>query len=49
MIKNRSLGGLFCRILIKLSGDPKKYSCLTKRKMHNRREIFKTEICLDYQ
>ena len=27
----------------------KKYSCLTKRKMHNRGRILKNEVCLDYQ
>ena len=32
-----------------LPGDPKKYSCLIKRKMHNRRRIFKNQLFLDYQ
>ena len=30
-------------------GDPKKYFCLTKRKMHNKRGIFKIKIGLNYQ
>ena len=30
-------------------GDLKKYSCFIKRKMHNKRVIFKIETCLDYQ
>ena len=30
-------------------GDPKKYSCLIKRKMHNERGIFKIKIVLNYQ
>ena len=32
-----------------LPGDPKKYSCLIKRKMHNKRDIFKIEKFLNYQ
>ena len=32
-----------------IPGDPKKYSCLIKRKMNNKREIFKLKIVLDYQ
>ena len=32
-----------------IPGDPKKYFCLIKRKMHNKRGIFKTEKRLDYQ
>ena len=32
-----------------LPGDPKKYFCLIKRKMHNRRGVLKHEICLNYQ
>ena len=32
-----------------LSGDQKKYSCLIKRKMHNKRGIFKIEIVFNYQ
>ena len=34
---------------IHIPGNPKKYSCLIKTKMHNIREILKTEIFLDYQ
>ena len=30
--------------MVYLPGDPKKYSCFIKRKIHNKREIFKTEI-----
>ena len=30
-------------------GDPKKYSCLIKHKMHNKRGIFKNKIVLNYQ
>ena len=36
-----------CGILV--PGDPKKYSCLINRKMHNKRGIFKIEILLNYQ
>ena len=32
-----------------LPGDPKKYSCLIKRKTHNKREILKIKIVLNYQ
>ena len=31
------------------TGDSKKYSFLSKRKMHNRVLIFESEIFLDYQ
>ena len=30
-------------------GDPRKYSCLIKCKMHNKREIFKIEAVLNYE
>ena len=30
-------------------GDPKKYSCLIKRKMNNKRGIFKIKIGLNYE
>ena len=33
---------------VKIPGDPKKYSCLIKHKMHNRRGIFKIKIALNY-
>ena len=29
-----------------IPGDPKKYSCLMKRKMHNKRRMYKIEIFL---
>ena len=32
-----------------LPGNPKKYSCLIKNKMHNKREIFKIKIVLNCQ
>ena len=32
-----------------LPGDPEKYSCLIKHKMHNKREILINEKCLDNQ
>ena len=32
-----------------IPGDPKKYSCLIKRKMHNQRGIFKIETFLNHQ
>ena len=32
-----------------LPGDPKRYSCLIKRKMHNKRETFKFKTVLGYQ
>ena len=32
-----------------LLGDPKKYSCLVKCKMHDKKEIFKIETFFNYQ
>ena len=32
-----------------IPGDPKKYSCLIKRKMHNKRGIFKIQIVINYR
>ena len=39
----------FSWIYIYILGDPKKYSCLIKRKMHKKRGIFKMKIVLNYQ
>ena len=39
---------LRCFTLPVIPGDPKKYSCLIKHKMQNKRGIFKN-ICLHYQ
>ena len=36
-------------IICNLPGDSKKYSCLIKREMRNKRGFFKNEICLDSQ
>ena len=33
----------------KVPGDPKKYSCLIKHKTHNKTEIFKVAIFLNFQ
>ena len=30
--------------MVYIPGDPKKYSCLIKLKIHNKRELFKTEF-----
>ena len=35
------------KLCTELAGDPKKYSCLIKRKMH--KKIVNNKICLDYQ
>ena len=34
---------------IPLLGDPKKYSCFIKRKIHKETRIFKIKIVLNYQ
>ena len=34
-------------LAILYTGWPKKYSCLIKREMHNKRGFFENEICLD--
>ena len=41
----------FCQFVlsVKLLGDLKEYTCFIKRKMHNKKEIFKIEIFLNYQ
>ena len=36
-------------VILVLPGDPKKYSCLIKRKMNNKKEIFKIKTVLNYQ
>ena len=35
--------------MIKIAGDPKKYSCLVEHKMHKKGKVSKTETFLDYQ
>ena len=42
-----SLNHLVNASSVGLPGDPKKYSCLIKRKIHNKRGFYKNEICLD--
>ena len=48
--KGKRIGvGPFCKTLANYRVTQKRYSCLIKHKLHNKRGIFKNEICFDCQ